>query len=625
MNIGDSLSVYEVIISSIETRWKLAVSVTREIPSGPSRQNVVVAARGTCLFLVQCCSIHPERSCVFIMRKSTMFSPKSIGASIAMASILAVPATMAFTGVAGAQTGGGDLRAAGYLPDADLTSNLTIHKKAGAESGIQDVGTEGQESVPADATPLEGVTFQVDRVDVDLTQREGWDAARQMTPEKAATQLDGSTSVNGVTDENGILQFSDLPLGMYLVTETNAPQGVITGQPFLVYLPMTVDSDGDGVLDNWNQDVHVYPKNSKLTLDKEVTDTGAQAGDIVNYKITGTVPTSLTEENSTIADAQFEFHDFLDAENAYVGEDQAIELTIFGGEQDGTVLVEGEHYVVIGNDATAETPGSQTGPRGTQHIKVTLTDAGLQAIIGAGTVQMTMEAVVKPVADTDGITFNFVRQLTNDGRGGGSITTSNIPGDTPEEPGDDPDPEDPTPGVETYHGQAIINKIDGDSDVALEGAEFALYASAISGLETVDEVLADGEEITVNGQDRWVTNADGTLTIDGIHASDFADNAITSDTVYYYLVETEAPDGYVLLDVVVPFELFAEDAVAGGTPMQFTTTVENVTDENFLPLTGGAGILGLLAAGGLLVGSGVAYNRMANRDKDEDVEADVKA
>ena len=560
------------------------------------------------------------------MRKSTMFSPKSIGASIAMASILAVPTTMAFTGVAGAQTGGGDLRAAGYLPDADLTSNLTIHKKAGAESGIQDVGTEGQESVPADATPLEGVTFQVDRVDVDLTQREGWDAARQMTPETAAAQLDGSTSVNGVTDENGLIQFKNLPLGMYLVTETDAPQGVITGQPFLVYLPMTVDSDGDGVLDDWNQDVHVYPKNSVLTLDKEVTDAGAQAGDIVNYTITGTVPTSLTEENSTIEDAQFEFHDFLDAENAYVGKDQAIELTVIGGEQNGTVLVEGEHYVVIGNDATAETPGSQTGPRGTQHIKVTLTDAGLQAIIGADTVQMTMEAVVKPVADTDGITFNFVRQVTNDGRGGGSITTSNIPGDTPTDPTDDPDPEDPTPGVETYHGQAIINKVDPDNgNTPLEGAEFALYASATAGLDTVDEVTDNGYEVTVSGQNRWVTNADGTLTIDGIHASDFADNAITSDTVYYYLVETEAPDGYVLLDVVVPFELAAEDAEAGGTPMQFTTTVENVTDENFLPLTGGAGILGLLAAGGLLVGSGVAYNRMANRDKDEDVEADVKA
>ena len=560
------------------------------------------------------------------MRKSTMFSPKSIGASIAMASILAVPTTMAFTGVAGAQTGGGDLRAAGYLPDADLTSNLTIHKKAGAESGIQDVGTEGQESVPADATPLEGVTFQVDRVDVDLTQREGWDAARQMTPETAAAQLDGSTSVNGVTDENGLIQFKNLPLGMYLVTETDAPQGVITGQPFLVYLPMTVDSDGDGVLDDWNQDVHVYPKNSVLTLDKEVTDAGAQAGDIVNYTITGTVPTSLTEENSTIEDAQFEFHDFLDAENAYVGKDQAIELTVIGGEQDGTVLVEGEHYEVTGNDATAETPGSQTGPRGTQHIKVTLTDAGLQAIIGADTVQMTMEAVVKPVADTDGITFNFVRQVTNDGRGGGSITTSNIPGDTPTDPTDDPDPEDPTPGVETYHGQAIINKVDPDNgNTPLEGAEFALYASATAGLDTVDEVTDNGYEVTVSGQNRWVTNADGTLTIDGIHASDFADNAITSDTVYYYLVETEAPDGYVLLDVVVPFELAAEDAEAGGTPMQFTTTVENVTDENFLPLTGGAGILGLLAAGGLLVGSGVAYNRMANRDKDEDVEADVKA
>ena len=556
------------------------------------------------------------------MRKSTMFSAKSIGASIAMASLLAVPATMAITGVAGAQTGG-DLPAAGYLPNANLTSNLTIHKLAGADSGIQDLGTAGQASVPADATPLAGVTFQVDRVNVDLTQREGWDAARQMTPETAAAQLDGSTSVNGVTDENGLIQFENLPLGMYLVTETDTPQGVIAGQPFLVYLPMTVDSDGDGVLDDWNQDVHVYPKNSVLTLDKEVTDAGAQAGDIINYTITGAVPTSLTEENSTIADAQFEFHDFLDAENAYVGGEQAIELTIFGGAQNGTVMQEGVHYEVIGNDAGPDTAGSLIGPRGTQHIQVNLTDAGLQAIIGADTVQMTMEAVVKPVADTDGITFNFVRQLTNDGRGGGSITTSNIPGDTPTDPTDDPDPEDPTPGVDTYHGQAIINKIDPDNgNAVLEGAEFALYASAISGLETVAEVEASGDAVTVSGQDRWVTDAAGTVTIDGIHASDFADNA-TSETVYYYLVETEAPDGYVLLDVVVPFELSAEEAVANATPMQFTTTVENVTDENFLPMTGGAGIVGLLAAGGLLVGGGVAANRMMNRDEDEDVEADV--
>lgn len=556
------------------------------------------------------------------MRKSTMFSAKSIGASIAMASLLAVPATMAITGAAGAQTTGGDLPAAGYLPNANLTSNLTIHKLAGAESGNQDLGTEGQ-AVPEGSEPLAGVTFQVDRVNVDLTQREGWDAARQMTPETAAAQLDGSTSVNGVTDENGLIQFENLPLGMYLVTETDTPQGVIAGQPFLVYLPMTVDSDGDGVLDDWNQDVHVYPKNSVLTLDKEVTDAGAQAGDIINYTITGAVPTSLTEENSTIADAQFEFHDFLDAENAYVGGEQAIELTISGGAQNGTVMQEGVHYEVIGNDAGPDTAGSLIGPRGTQHIQVNLTDAGLQAIIGADTVQMTMEAVVKPVADTDGITFNFVRQLTNDGRGGGSITTSNIPGDTPTNPTDDPDPEDPTPGVDTYHGQAIINKVDPDKgNAVLEGAEFALYASAISGLDTVDEVQESGEMVTVSGQDRWVTDAAGTVTIDGIHASDFADNA-TSETVHYYLVETEAPDGYVLLDVVVPFELSAEQAVANATPMQFTTTVENVTDDNFLPMTGGAGIVGLLAAGGLLVGGGVAANRMMNRDEDEDVEADV--
>lgn len=66
----------------------------------------------------------------------------------------------------------------------------------------------------------------------------------------------GSTAMP-LTDEDGLTQATNLPLGLYLLVETKVPSNVnTTVDPFFVSLPMT-DKEGEA----WFYDVDVYPKN----------------------------------------------------------------------------------------------------------------------------------------------------------------------------------------------------------------------------------------------------------------------------------------------------------------------------------------------------------------------------
>ena len=70
------------------------------------------------------------------------------------------------------------------------------------------------------------------------------------------------------TNAQGVAQFTELDVGMYLVIETQAPQAVtVPAEPFLVSIPMTRIGDKTTGADNQNQkewlyDVTVYPKNN---------------------------------------------------------------------------------------------------------------------------------------------------------------------------------------------------------------------------------------------------------------------------------------------------------------------------------------------------------------------------
>lgn len=128
------------------------------------------------------------------------------------------------------------------------------------------------------------------------------------------------------TDQNGEAVFDkvtvdgrevDLPLGMYLVIETDSPDQVTTPcDPFLVSVPMTRVATDNKQAD-WLYDVHVYPKNKTnygdITLEKKGQigngEPGANnlvgvtfklfkftgAGDVTKYKTTSVADKTWTE------------------------------------------------------------------------------------------------------------------------------------------------------------------------------------------------------------------------------------------------------------------------------------------------------------------------------------------
>lgn len=170
-----------------------------------------------------------------------------------------------------------------------LTENLT------AENGTGEVDTTVAEN--KDNKPLEGVDFTLYRVKTTADLLKYYDALEGASVDEftagdcftATNESDWSektlkpvytTFANGdgtnatvgkvgtaKTNEEGAAQFNNLPVGMYLVIETNKVQSVTkTVTPFLVSIPMTrigdTASTGNNKLKQWLYDVVVYPKNS---------------------------------------------------------------------------------------------------------------------------------------------------------------------------------------------------------------------------------------------------------------------------------------------------------------------------------------------------------------------------
>ena len=196
-----------------------------------------------------------------------------------------------------------DLKLTASTIDTTQKGSITIHKygrlseDSTAENGTGEVDTTVAEN--KDNKPLEGVDFTLYRVKTtaDLlkyydalegvsvdeftardcftaTDESDWSATTLKTNYTSdATGNDTNAPVGKVgtakTNAKGAAQFNNLPVGMYLVIETNKVQSVTkTVTPFLVSIPMTRIGDtasettGNNNLKQWLYDVVVYPKNS---------------------------------------------------------------------------------------------------------------------------------------------------------------------------------------------------------------------------------------------------------------------------------------------------------------------------------------------------------------------------
>ena len=212
-----------------------------------------------------------------------------------------------------------DLKLTASTIDTTQKGSITIHKYGRLEDSIANNGTGEVDATVAenkDNKPLEGVDFTLYRVKTtadllkyydalegasvdeftagdcfNATDESDWSATTLKTNYTSDANGDGTDAPVGKVDtaktnEKGAAQFNNLPVGMYLVIETNKVQSVTkTVTPFLVSIPMTrigdtaSDATKNNNLKQWLYDVVVYPKNSTaqgtVTLVKQGKHGGA--------------------------------------------------------------------------------------------------------------------------------------------------------------------------------------------------------------------------------------------------------------------------------------------------------------------------------------------------------------
>lgn len=192
----------------------------------------------------------------------------------------------------------------------ETEGSITIHKyewnndtRGPATGELGDAGNlpskdaDGKTEKP---TPLAGATFTVYQVKSADELKDYYDGKNVTWPTSWEEYAEHDTTTGGYklktgvsatefgskqTDASGVVQFGKvqeevLPLGLYLVLETETPDSVRTAcEPFFVSVPMTkVSDDTNGGLTDWLYDVHVFPKNSTAYGQADLQKVGKQSG-----------------------------------------------------------------------------------------------------------------------------------------------------------------------------------------------------------------------------------------------------------------------------------------------------------------------------------------------------------
>jgi fimbrial isopeptide formation D2 family protein/LPXTG-motif cell wall-anchored protein len=297
--------------------------------------------------------------------------------------------------------------------DASQKGSIIIHKRVGSEGKAGD----GNALTPAPGTGLDGVTFKIQKVNgLDVTNPTDWDTISGLNPTTAAAQ--GLTDVDSVTTANGgEASKSGLALGVYLVTETQAPATVTSkSAPFLVTIPLP---QGNG---KWLYNVNVYPKNQLLDKPtKTVSDPDALK---LGSKVTWSIDSKVPALNSGDTYKSFVITDQLDSRLGFVS-------------------------ATLGSPFTAD---DYTATENNGLVTITLKDSGVAKLVAGNTVTAKITTAVNSLGD-NGVIENTALVNVND-----SKQESNTP--------------------KTMWGDLEITKVAaGDNTKTLEGAEFSVYAS----------------------------------------------------------------------------------------------------------------------------------------------------
>lgn len=225
------------------------------------------------------------------MKKAKRFLTGLLSAALAL-SLCAMPAMAADAPALPETTNKTD-----SVINPDQEGSITIYKYLHAEKINSEAGTGEKQNIPDGTEPAEDVGFTIYQVKNATELQEYYNGkTNEKAPEASDYMVDGKVKeeynkkIAGAdkvgeekkTDVNGMVQFTNLPVGLYLVIETGKPATVTEPvAPFLVSIPMTRVTTDTNAQKQWLYDVVVYPKNSthkgSITL-KKLGVVGKEAG-----------------------------------------------------------------------------------------------------------------------------------------------------------------------------------------------------------------------------------------------------------------------------------------------------------------------------------------------------------
>lgn len=367
---------------------------------------------------------------------------------------------------------------------------------------------------------------------------------------------------NLTTNAYGQIIVENLPFGEYYFIETAAPEGFLVDNK--TKYNFSINASGEVAYDAENTDkavsvdsengvrVLTVTNSKSLTIKKEVDKNTQNAMENVKWTITTDVP----------SDIDTNYHSYVIKDKLVDGLTYNNDIVVKIGNQ--TLTKDTDYTVTVsGNDITIELlPNGANVTEGTLTVEYT-TKLDEEVFNKLGQ-DLGDEAKLEYTLETDktGETYNTH-----------TATITTIP--------------------KVHVGSYWFTKIEKGTTTKLTGAKFKIATSEENAKAGTYITLhnAEGDEVT-----EFVSDSNGLVKIEGIAYGT------------YYLVETEAPDGFNLLKQPKEF-------IVSGASTASEGNVENSKGLQ-LPFTGGTGITFIVVIGIALIAIGIFATRKSKKDQE---------
>lgn len=516
---------------------------------------------------------------------------------------------------------------------AEAKGSITVFKHE-TQSPVAVTGkvTDTADALSGTTKPVQGVVFKSFKFDsLPLTgngANDSWNklsavdgaklenACNGVGKDKGTPSLEDFTfestgQMFSATGADGKATLSNLAVAAYLVCEVEAPGTVVSkAAPFIVTIPHP-----DTVSKKWVYDVTVYPKNTVGGIDKTIEAQRAHGFPIKNFihwPVTVVLPKLATGEHlayliveDPMTDKRFSEHN---VESVKVKKDT--EETVLTAETDYKYMNQGNVLSVGLTKSGLEKAETKQGGKLEVVFKTkmnALTSSAPEAQPG----------VVKNKANLRMRTWHH--DIPNTPPTDPKTPPSTPPGNPPEQPQIPPFPKTPpeSPEVVSNWGAAKIKKVDAaDPNTPLAGAKFQIFsATDATAYGNCADAVKDSTPLTISDKTTLETNSKGEIDFGGLFVSDNVHPTVNAEKRCYIIVETGAPDGYVLPEKT---ETKIEVKIGEVTEGTYNATIQNTkTTVPGLPLTGANGRLLLTLLGTALIaiatGGWVVYRRKQSR------------